>query len=78
MVAEPADRIIAMENITDLLLLPENERLLRAHIRTLVRLSTESPYEDVMDGCQKILVRVSRVYTQFYFYIHLFIHYFIY
>lgn len=54
-----------MANIAELLLRPENERLLRAHIRSIVRMSTESPFDDIMDGCSKILVRVSRVHLSY-------------
>lgn len=50
-----------MANIAELLLRPENEKLLRAHIRSIVRMSYESPFDDIMDGCRNILVRVSRV-----------------
>jgi hypothetical protein len=60
LVSDPSDRSVAMANIADLLLRPENERLLRAHIRSIVRMSYESPFGDVMDGCRNILVRISR------------------
>jgi hypothetical protein len=50
-----------MANIAELLLRPENEKLLRAHIRSIVRMSSESPFDDIMDGCRSILMRVSRV-----------------
>eukprot|EP00026_Physarum_polycephalum_P005854 Phypoly_transcript_05893.p1 GENE.Phypoly_transcript_05893~~Phypoly_transcript_05893.p1 ORF type:complete len:624 (+),score=89.29 Phypoly_transcript_05893:72-1874(+) len=60
LVSDPSDRRIAMANIEELLLQPENEKLLRAHIRSIVRMSTESPFDDIMDGCRNILLRVSR------------------
>ena len=61
LVSDPSDRRMAMANIAELLLRPENEKLLRAHIHSIVRMSSESPFDDIMVGCRNIVVRVSRV-----------------
>ncbi len=50
-----------MEAISNLLLNPENERLLRAHIHTLVLYAYEAPFVDIMEGARDILDRVSKV-----------------
>lgn len=59
LVEDECARKATIDNMSDFLLRPENEKLLRAHIPSIVRLATETPFEDITEGFQKLLQLVK-------------------
>ncbi len=60
LVSDPTLRRNALEHTIEFLLKPENERLLKAHMATLVRVAEETPFQDIV-GAFRGLLRVVEV-----------------